>query len=118
MDGRIFHIQKQIADQLDRPWTVAMMAATIGITSAHLQRVFRDMVGVPPATYLATLRLQKAHDILSDPACFDAIKEIRLRCGFLNESNFTRDFKKKFGVTPTDCRSLAWEKDQSNPPNE
>ena len=118
MDGCISHIQKKLSSQLDRQWTVEEMADEAGLSTPHFQKLFRKEANDTPIAYLNELRLAKAHELLSDPECFDRIKEIRVRCGLLNDSNFTRDFTLRFGLNPTECRHGAWELDQSTPPNE
>jgi transcriptional regulator GlxA family with amidase domain len=113
MDGRILLILNKLSMHLDKQWTVEMMAAEIGVTPGHFHRVFKKKLSVPPTSYLIDLRLKEAHSLLSNPICFESVKEIRFRCGYLNASNFSRDFKKKFGITPIECRKQAWKQTAS-----
>ncbi len=62
-------------------------------------------------TYLHDLRLEKARELLE--TTFKNIDEIRREIGIRNESHFTRDFKKKFGLTPTNYRKQYWDKIQA-----
>ncbi|MFD0345459.1 helix-turn-helix transcriptional regulator [Kitasatospora aburaviensis] len=54
-------------DDPARPWTVAGLAAEVGVSRAGLARRFTALVGEPPMAYLATWRLALAADLLRDP---------------------------------------------------
>lgn len=62
--------------------------------------------------YLRDLRLKKARQLLEESDSFSTIKEIRLAVGILNDSHFTRDFKKKYGLAPSEYRNDFWSKIQ------
>lgn len=113
MDGRIFHLTKLLKEKLDCHWSVEEMAEIVGLSATHLQKLSKYETGMPPMAYLNKLRLDRAYSILSDPKSFEQVKEIMVKCGFMDESNFTRAFKRKYGMTPTECRHKAWEVEQS-----
>lgn len=118
MDKRIFHVTQQLEANLDRHWTVEMMAAEAGLSVSHFQIIFREIMKVTPMAYLMELRLAKAYSLLTDQDCFSLIKEVAAQCGLMDESNFTRDFKRRFGMTPTERITQAEESHQSDQPNE
>ena len=57
-----------IHDDPAHPWTIAELAARVGISRAALARRFTDRVGEPPMTYLTAWRLALAADRLLEPA--------------------------------------------------
>lgn len=116
MDRRIFHIKEKISQSLGHSWSVDEMAELIGWSVAHFQRTFKEQLGTTPMAYLNDLRLEKAREMLADPECFFQIKQIGILVGHSNDSHFTRDFKKKIGMTPTEYRDHLWETHQSDPP--
>lgn len=111
MDGRIFHIKEALQKNLSRRWTIEEMAQDIGLSVPHFQKLFKLNVGLSPICFLLNSRLEKARELLQNS--FLQIQEIRLQVGCLHDSHFTRDFKKKFSVTPTEYRKLHWEKIQA-----
>lgn len=111
MDGRIFHLKKLLIEKPHRSWTVEEMAEIAQISTPHLIRLFKIHLGMPPNTYLRELRLEKARELLE--SSYHQVKQIGVKSGMTNDSHFTRDFKKKFGLSPTDYRKKFWEKIQA-----
>ena len=111
MDGRIFQVTNQINSDLSHHWTVDGMAESVGLSIPHFSKLFKQEAKSPPHTYLCELRLEKAKELVV--TTFLHIQEVCTQVGIQNESHFTRDFKKKFGLTPTEYRKLHWEKQQA-----
>ena len=111
MDGRIFHIKEALQENFSRHWTIEEMAQETGLSVPHFQKIFKSNVGLPPMTFLLNSRLEKARELLENT--FLQIQEIGSKVGIPHDSHFTRDFKKKYGITPTEYRKLHWEKVQA-----
>jgi len=103
-DPRISHVVTKLAQSLGDSWSVEKMAAFLGMSTSNFQRVFRDELKTSPMAYFHSLRLEKASEMLADPECFQQIKAIAYSVGLNDNSHFTRDFKKRFGATPTEYR--------------
>ncbi|MFM8533529.1 MAG: helix-turn-helix transcriptional regulator [Acidimicrobiia bacterium] len=78
------------------------MAALIGISASQLRRLFMHHFGATPRQRLCNLRLEAAARLLADPSM--RIKEIQLRVGIADASHFCRDFRQRFGVSPSEYR--------------
>lgn len=78
---------------------VAQLAASIDATPRHLQRLFRDYVGVSPKWVLMRHRLHDATEGLADGHGFDA-GLLAARLGYTDQAHFTRDFHAVVGMTP------------------
>lgn len=117
MDRRIYHIIEELPEKLDYPWTIKTMAEEVEMSVSHFQRLFKEQIGIAPMIYLKDLRLEKARELLEDETNFLQIQEIRNKVGMPHESHFTRDFKKKFGLTPTEYRKQYAEKMQAENEN-
>ncbi|MEZ9232236.1 AraC family transcriptional regulator [Vibrio amylolyticus] len=69
-----------------------------GLSKFQLIRSFKSTFGVTPHQYLLLVKVNQAKALLSEGAsCVDA----SLACGFYDQSHFTRNFKKAFGVSPS-----------------
>lgn len=71
------------------------------ITPAGLPQ-FRNSLGVAPHQYLLKRRLDRARNLLQTNR--QSIAEIASVTGFSDQSHLTRHFKRRFGITPQECR--------------
>jgi AraC-like DNA-binding protein len=73
------------------------LAKRAGLSRFHALRAFKQRYGLPPHAYQLCLRISHARRLLikgAPPA------DVALRCGFADQSHFTRHFKRFHGVTP------------------
>ncbi|MFB6319495.1 helix-turn-helix domain-containing protein [Saccharicrinis sp. FJH54] len=89
-------------DNLDKNIDVEQLAAELNIGYSYFRRMFKKFTGISPVQYHLMLRLQRAKDLLVSTDM--SVKEIALGLGFQSIFYFTRIFKKKMGVPPTDLR--------------
>lgn len=107
MDGRIIVLKERIVRNLQQGWNVEQLAGSIGISESHLQKLFKDEIGLSPIKYVRNLRFEKAAELLTDRR-FLQIQEICQEVGISDQSHFTRDFKKRYGKTPKQYRKDYW----------
>lgn len=81
------------------------IAAQSGLSYVQFLRRFKAVTGVSPSEYVATVRLQKAKNLLTDTELL--IKEIAFACGFENEYYFSNFFKKHTGTSPSAFRGVS-----------
>ncbi|SFK25534.1 AraC-type DNA-binding protein [Pseudovibrio ascidiaceicola] len=83
--------------------TPAYLCKSLGITRANLYVLFEPLGGV--SSYIRQYRLRAvARAILSSTNKFTSIYQIAQEYGFTNESSFSRLFKQRFGMSPSDAR--------------
>jgi len=78
------------------------IADTLGMTSAHVSRVFRKAESIAVHDYIREVRLRHALRLLEN--CDNPIADIMERVGYGNVSNFFRHFKQRYGTTPNEYR--------------
>ncbi len=88
--------------QYDRPHRLANLAATAGMSEAHLCRQFKTYTGLSPFAYLAQRRVDIAGQQLRNSNA--RILEIALDCGFNDIGHFNRKFRQLNGCTPSHYR--------------
>ena len=111
MDGRVFILRGRLLENLEQHWTTEEMAEIVELSVPHLQRLFKQESGIARLTFLQNARLEKSRELLE--TTFLQISQIGIAVGMPNDSHFTRDFKKKYGATPTEYRKQFWENIQS-----
>ena len=99
------HVSKALAAvhaEPSRPWTVAELARTAGVSRTVLARRFHELVGEPPLQYLTRWRMQKATEDLTQSA--RPLIEVAERAGYGSEAAFSRVFKRVMGTPPATYR--------------
>jgi AraC-like DNA-binding protein len=76
----------------------------VGITAAHLSRLFRQETGLGIREYSRRLRMDTAARKLESTAL--PIKHIAADLGYRGPADFFRQFKQQFNVTPCEFRIL------------
>jgi AraC-like DNA-binding protein len=84
------------------PWTVADLAAKVGVSRAALARRFTALVGEPPMAYLASWRIALAADLLRETD--QTVDTIARKVGYANAFALSVAFKRLRGTRPSDHR--------------
>lgn len=85
-----------------RPWTVASLAADVGVSRAALARRFTDLVGEPPMAFLTGWRLTLAADLLREPGA--TVGSVARQVGYASPYALSTAFKRERGVSPSRWR--------------
>jgi AraC family transcriptional regulator len=81
------------------------IASAADVHVVHLSREFRRYFNCTVGDYVRRLRVDHACTLLRDSA--SPLVDIALRCGFADQSHFSRVFHQYVGVTPAQFRALA-----------
>ncbi len=105
--GKLNHLkmrqmQQFIEAHLGDNMTLVSLANVAGVSAGYFSRLFRNSLGVAPHQYLLKRRLDRARNLLQNNR--QSIAEIASVTGFSDQSHLTRHFKRRFGVTPQECR--------------
>lgn len=74
------------------------LAMVAGLSTIYFRKLFTEVFGVSPITYIHKLRIKKAKEILSSD--YDSISDIASALGYANIFDFSRTFKKHVGISP------------------
>jgi AraC-like DNA-binding protein len=85
------------------PWTVAELAAEIGVSRAGLARRFTELVGEPPMAFLTGWRLALAADLLREPDA--TVGAVARQVGYGSPFALSTAFKRVRGVSPQQFRA-------------
>ena len=78
------------------------MARAAGVSTAHLRRLFHQVLHASPNQIMDQMRFQRAMQLMSDPAM--KLESVADCCGFGSASAFSRAFKSQFGFSPQSWR--------------
>jgi AraC family transcriptional regulator len=102
VDRRLRRAIELIHTQFDHELSVEQMAHAAFLSEFHFARLFKQVVGVTPHAYLASVRLERAMKLLLTTDL--SLLEISQRVGYASQSHFTKVFKSLTGMTPRDFR--------------
>jgi AraC-like DNA-binding protein len=73
------------------------LARHVSLSPYYLLRAFRAEVGMPPYTYLESVRIRHTQQLIK---AGKSLAEVAAEVGFSSQSHMTRQFKQIIGVTP------------------
>ncbi|HWA83249.1 MAG TPA: AraC family transcriptional regulator [Fimbriimonadaceae bacterium] len=94
--------KEMINDTWNQSTSMEEIATAVGVHPSHLNRVFRAYMNQTPGEYLRHIRMTRAtRDVLSGDLPF---KVIAARAGFADQAHFTREFRRRHGMSPLEMR--------------
>ncbi|MWJ29112.1 helix-turn-helix domain-containing protein [Halomonas sp. ZH2S] len=94
-----------LEQHLGESMSVDVLSERVGTSRRHLERRFRDTLGVSPQKFSRELRLRYGLWLLHYTE--KSVTEIGGRCGFADTAHFSRNFRTAFGLSPSDIRKHA-----------
>lgn len=111
MAERVKRVIELMQGDPSRNFSLGKMAQSVNLSAAYFCYLFKSITGVSPAKYLKSLRMEQSTVLLT--TTFLSVKEIMRHVGLADESHFVRDFKRIYGVTPSEYRTRALLSDPS-----
>lgn len=102
MDYRIEKLLTKIHTDITLASNAKKLAESFSVSVSYFQHLFKKETGTSLAKYAKNLRLEKARELL-ETTNLD-IKEVRAKADISRKTHFFRDFKRKFGSTPSEHR--------------
>jgi transcriptional regulator GlxA family with amidase domain len=93
-------IEDNLSDQALGP---DALATALRCSRATIYRAFSESE-LTVAGVIREARLKRAREMLETLPPHVTIADIAMRCGFFDASNFSRSFRNRFGISPTDIR--------------
>jgi AraC family transcriptional regulator len=94
--------KEMLISRLDEPISLAELARACKLSPSHFARAFRQTTGQPPHRWLMEQRIEKAKQLLVDTTL--SLAQIAQRCGFADQSHFTRVFAQLVQSSPGQWR--------------
>jgi AraC-like DNA-binding protein len=94
-----------------RAWKLDELAKEVAMSRTSFATRFKSSAGVPPLTYLQSLRMRHAERRLREGTV--QVSELALSLGYSSESAFSNAFKRATGLAPKRYRSVFATMDRS-----
>jgi len=93
-----FGMTEYVTTRYHRSLSMAELAQCLDLSVSQLQREFKRLFGISPSHYLQEVRVGVARHLLESGD--ESLANIAARCGFYDQSHFTRQFKTSVGMPP------------------
>jgi AraC family transcriptional regulator len=103
VDRRIRRAVELMHAQMERDLPLEEIAAAAYLSPFHFARLFKKLTGASPHAYLATLRVERAQQLLAETDL--SVSEISIRVGYSSPSHFSKAFRHSKGLTPRAFRA-------------
>ncbi|MBA2596279.1 MAG: helix-turn-helix transcriptional regulator [Chloroflexia bacterium] len=90
-------VRDYLSDHFADDVSLAQLARLADLSPFHLTRIFSRTVGLPPHAFQLAVRIERAKEML---LAEDPVARVAVAAGFVDQSHFTRHFKRHLGVSP------------------
>ncbi|WP_454916797.1 AraC family transcriptional regulator [Xanthobacter sediminis] len=104
-DRRISIALRSVHDDPSRSWTLEELAKLSGMSRTSFAVRFKEVVGMPPLTYVLNWRIRLAERELSETD--HSVADIAWSVGYGSESAFSNAFSRATGISPGRFRKEA-----------
>lgn len=101
--SRIFQATREIQSDLSRTVVVGELADRVGMSTSAFFEHFKAVTGTSPLQYQKDLRLLHARDALRSSSA--KVSQIAFRVGYESSAQFSREYARKFGLSPRQDRA-------------
>ena len=103
--AKISDIAKLVEKRPEHRFAISEMAAHAKLSESYFTALFRQVIGLPPYAYLSKCRLEAAKRRLAETK--ESVHAIAKSLGYASPQHLATQFRKTYGITPTDMRSRA-----------
>jgi AraC family transcriptional regulator, arabinose operon regulatory protein len=102
MDVRVAALIATMEADVAKPLRLTNAADYLNLSVSRLVHLFTLETGLPPGRYLRELRLRHASMLLRETRL--TVKQVMAKVGYNDASHFSRDFKRRYGLSPQALR--------------
>tara|TARA_R110002094_G_scaffold13703_1_gene24377 strand:+ start:129 stop:1157 length:1029 start_codon:yes stop_codon:yes gene_type:complete len=102
-DARVTRALRLMENTISDPMTMTALTRAVGLSTRHLERVFREVFNETPARFYKRLRVKAARSMIEDTLL--PLVDVAIATGFSSRHALSVAIREEFGVTPTKMRA-------------
>jgi AraC family transcriptional regulator len=99
---QVKRVTAYMLEHLDEEIELGELATLVRLSRSHFCTAFRKATGQTPLQWLTVRRIERAKELLADPAA--SVTDVGLSVGYGTPSSFAASFRRVAGITPSDYR--------------
>jgi AraC family transcriptional regulator len=99
---KLKRVTELMAEHVAEDLNLDQLAAQVGLSKFHFDRLFKRATGLSPSRYQIDLRMNEARRLLRETK--KSILDVALEVGYTNPSHFAKLFRRENGITPSEYR--------------
>lgn len=103
----IFEVEKYVRDNFNNEINLEELANKFFMSREHISRLFKKQFNTNLFDYLTELRIEKAKELMHKTQY--TVEEVALRVGFSNGNYFSKAFRRKTNLSPSEYRNRRFE---------
>ena len=104
-DAKLLSVISLMEVHIEEPLSRLELAASVGLSTRQLERLFRKHLNTTPKHYYLELRLRRSRQLLMQTGM--SVLGVALACGFVSASHFSKCYREYFGKAPHEERREA-----------
>lgn len=100
----VIQVKKYLKKNIGKLLSIDTIAMDNGYSAAQLQRIFKNECGISIIDYFINIKMEYAKQLINEGQ--STITEIAMSVGYNNPNYFSRLFKKKVGLSPSEYGNL------------
>lgn len=102
-DSRVTKAIKLMESTLEEPLSMSELTRHVGLSTRHLERVFREVFDETPARFYKRLRVRRARAMIEDTLI--PLIDVAIATGFCSHNALSRAVRDEYGSTPSKMRA-------------
>lgn len=102
---QISRVINRIHENYSQPFEVQALAREASMSSTAFYTIFKAVTNTSPLQYIKNIRLHKAKELIQQEG--EKANTAAARVGYESTSQFSREYKRSFGITPAKDRQAA-----------
>lgn len=98
-EQKILPAIEYIAENYNKHIANDELASVTGLSTVYFRKLFKEVMGISPINYIQSVKMGKAQKMLQSD--YSSITDIAYSLGYNNLYEFSRDFKKYIGISPS-----------------
>ena len=91
----------------DTPITVEALSQAVGVSARSIFKSFKQIRGYSPMAFVKDVRLRRAREMLNGAEPGATVTAVAYRCGYQNHGYFAREYRARFGESPSTTLARA-----------